>query len=340
VIATNRRYRGLPALALALALLPLSAAAATGLLAPLAVRDQGPLVQIHGLPADLDPELPPPGTFQARLALDVSSNFAKGNDAAEQILLDGELYRTTLSLQAGLGRGWLVGLELPWIAHRGGFLDSFVENWHDVVSLPQGGRNNGPRNRLAYRYLRDGVLQLELTEKTSGIGDQALTCAKQILRRHGAGTWDLALGARLELPTGDADRLQGSGSTDLALWLAAGSRAPLGGGWLAGQLAFGVLAMSRGEVLAGQQRPGAAFGRLGLAWSPVDWVACKLQLDAHSPLYQDSDLDQLNAATALLTLGGTLALPRDFDLDLGVGEDVAVETAPDIAFHLALSRRF
>ncbi len=332
---------GFSALALVLVLLlSAPAGAADDLLAPLAIRNQSPLVQIHGLPADLNPNLPPSGRVRARLALDIANNFAKGTVPGEQILLDGESYRTTLALAAGLGKSWMVGLELPWVAHREGFLDGFLEDWHDALGLPQGGRDNAPRNRLAYRYLQGGVPRLALTGETSGLGDLALLCAWQMLRREGPGTTDLAFGSRLELPTGDADRLHGSGSVDLALWLAAGRRAPLGNGELAGHLALGVLAMSRGDVLASQQRPATAFGRIGLAWSPSDRLALKLQLEAHSSLYRGSDLVQVNSPAALLTMGGTIALPGGVNLDLGFSEDMVVEAASDGAFHLALNRLF
>ena len=328
------------ALALLLAAPAIPARAGEGLLDTLAIRNQGPLAQLHGLPAVLDARQPQAGRLQTRLLVDVASNYADHATDGEELLFDGETDRVALVLNLGLPRDWSVGLEVPWVSHRGGFLDSFIENWHDIFSLPQGGRDLVSNNRLTYRYRKDGITLLDLQTKESGLGDVALNCAWQPIREDGPNGRALALGARLELPTGDADRLLGSGGTDLALWLAGSARTPFEGGTLAAHMAIGMLAMSRGDVLADQQRPLAAFGRFGFAWGPTDWIAFKVQLDGHSPLYEDSAMDELDAPAALLTLGGTLGLPADLDLDLGVTEDVAVNTAPDVTFHVALNRSF
>ena len=77
----------------------------------------------------------------------------------------------------------------------------------------------------------------------------AIGCAWQAVREEGEPAGALTLGARLELPTGDADKLLGSGSVDFALWLAGSSRAALESGTVAVHLAVGGLAMSRGDVL-------------------------------------------------------------------------------------------
>jgi hypothetical protein len=42
----------------------------------------------------------------------------------------------------------------------------------------------------------------------------------------------------------------------------------------------------------------------------------------------------------MLIGGGALKLPGEYLLDIGVSEDIAVATSPDVAFHLGLSKRF
>jgi hypothetical protein len=48
----------------------------------------------------------------------------------------------------------------------------------------------------------------------------------------------------------------------------------------------------------------------------------------------------VNAASAQLIIGGTIAFSDKTTLDIGVVEDIIVKTAPDVVFHFALSRRF
>ncbi len=100
------------------------------------------------------------------------------------------------------------------------------------------------------------------------------------------------------------------------------------------------MAMTDGQILRDQQRHWVGFGGLGVGWSPLRWLALKIQTNAHTPFYSDSDLRELNAVSAQLTVGGTLAFSDRTTLDLGVTEDIIVATAPDVVFHLNLRMKF
>ena len=90
-----------------------------------------------------------------------------------------------------------------------------------------------------------------------------------------------------------------------------------------------------------QQKNWAGFGSLGLGWqTPLSWLALKVQADAHTPFYRDSELKELGANSVQLIAGGTLYLSGKTSLDIGVGEDLAVGTAPDVSFYLTLRTRF
>jgi hypothetical protein len=108
----------------------------------------------------------------------------------------------------------------------------------------------------------------------------------------------------------------------------------------------GPVCISRGSVhqrwrhLKNQRENFVGFGSTGLGWSPADWVSFKVQCSLTSAFYNQSSLSELGKATALLTTGGTLKLPGNYQLDIGVGEDIAVATAPDVTFHLGLSKKF
>src|SRR5690606_20243831 len=110
----------------------------------------------------------------------------------------------------GLGYGWEVGLVLPYLQHSGGGLDGFIENWHDVWNLPDGGRPQAPRDVLQYRYSRDGAVLLDVRESQSGLGDVQLQAAYQLWQNDRSVA---ALAATVKLPTGDAARLTGAGAT-------------------------------------------------------------------------------------------------------------------------------
>jgi hypothetical protein len=150
----------------------------------------------------------------------------------------------------------------------------------------------------------------------------------------------VALRAGIKLPTGESSSLFGSGSTDVSLWITAADAfaLPLGHGAVFG--AAGVMVMTNGDVLTEQQANHVGFGTVGVGWKPVSWIAFKVQLDAHTPFYRDSDFQPLSKNAAQLLIGGTLGLSERTSLDIAVSEDLARKTSPDVAFHFNVITRF
>ncbi|MHB8771767.1 MAG: DUF3187 family protein [Syntrophales bacterium] len=308
-------------------------------LAPFSSRNQNPLVQIYGLPAAGSAVVAPQGQGEFRATLDHASNYVDRGSSREQLVLDGETTRLTLGGRYGLSRKVEIGVEVPYVYHGGGFLDGFLINYHDLFGFPQGGRDDAPRDRLLYRYRRDGVDRLNLASSGGGLGDIAVTAGLQLY--HEADEQRaVALRASLKLPTGRSSSLFGSGSTDVALWVAAdeGFALPLGSGALFG--AAGVLVMAGGDVLREQRNDAVGFGSIGAGWKPLDWLALKLQVDAHTAFYRNSDFQPLADFSTQLLIGGTLGLSERTSLDIAVSEDLARKTAPDVVFHFNVITRF
>jgi len=319
--------------------LPNTAAASE--MAPFASVNQSPLVSIFGLPGAGNFILMEPGRTELGLNTVLSSNYTENDNARETIILDGETTRFTLLVRHGLFPRFEVGVNIPYITQSGGFLDGSIENYHGAVGLPQGGRDLAPRNRLLYNYRRDGVTRLHVDASGSGVGDMALTSSWQLYQSGNDEKEGLALNVRLKLPTGDSDQLLGSGSTDIALSLTGGSEAKFEFGKWTTYGALGMLYMTEGKVLADQQKNWVAFGSLGLGWqTPLPWLGLKVQADAHTPFYSGSDLKEIAANSVQLIAGGTLFFSDKTSLDIGVGEDLAVGTAPDVSFYLTLRTRF
>jgi hypothetical protein len=227
------------------------------------------------------------------------------------------------------------------VAHSGGFLDGIIEGFHHFFGLPNGGRESAPRNRLLYDYSSNNNNGVNLSDSTSGLGDIRLTGAMQLYREGDEAPSAVALRASLKLPTGNSHRLLGSGGTDFALWMDASEDCRLPAlGHLTGFGAIGGMVMSDGDVLKRQQRTLAGFASLGFGWSPLSWFALKVQANGHTPIYQDSKLAELNKSSIQLVSGGTLAFTKNTTLDLGISEDVIVDTSPDVVFTLTLRTLF
>ncbi len=308
---------------------------------PFYTQNQSSVAQIFGLPAAGDAMVLTKGRFTALLAADVASNYAKDSGPSENILLDGESYRFSLALRYGISDRIEGGIDIPYVGQGGGFLDSFIIGWHNFFGLPQGGRTEAPRNRILYRYAKDGQNRLLINDSDFDIGDIRLSGGMQIYNDGQKNPRNVALRASLKLPTGASRELHGSGSTDFALWLSAGDdyQLPLRLGHFTFFGAAGGMVMSDGDILRDQQRNLAGFGTFGFGWGPAEWIALKTQVSGHTPFYK-SDLRELGKSTLQLIIGGTLAFSPKTSLDIGVSEDIIIHTSPDVAFHLALRRLF
>lgn len=305
---------------------------------PFHTFNQSPLVQIHGLPPLDSSRLVDAGRVQGIFSVDAANNFVIDADAAEQLTLDGETYRLTLAARYGLVKGVELGLDVPIVTQSGGFLDGFIEGFHRFFGLPRGGREDFPRDRLLYNYSVNGDDRINVRDSATGLGDVRVSGALQLYREEDAA---VALRASVKLPTGSSGRLHGSGSTDFALWLSASEDYRLPAlGHLTGFGGIGGMAMTGGDVLKSQQRTLAGFGSLGIGWSPLQWLALKVQANGHTSLYQGSELKQVDGASLQLVSGGTIAFGRNTSLDIGVSEDIIVETSPDVVFTLTLRTLF
>lgn len=308
---------------------------------PFKTTNQSPLLMIQPLPAESSAAIAPPGKFASALTFDLASNYTASSTNSETILLDGESYRWTLATRYGLTDRLEVGIEIPWIVSSGGFLDSFIIDWHDMFGLPQGGRDTAPKNQLHYNYAQSGEQKLRLDSSSSGLGDIVLTGAMKLYEVKTAALHDaLALRATVKLPTGDSDKLHGSGALGGTVSLCGSANHFTEWGALGLFGSLGGMLTAKGDVLKDQQESAAAFATLGLGIGPAPWISFKLQLNANTPLYKDSSLTELSKSAVMLVMGGALQLPGDYRLDIGVSEDIAVATAPDVAVHLGLSKVF
>ncbi len=304
---------------------------------PLFVKNQNPFIRVFGLPAAESGRIVATGDMVGRLVVDVANNMVMSDAGNEKIVLDGESVISTVVMRYGLREGFEVGLDLPYVSHEKGSLDSFIEDWHDFFYLPDGQRQDRPGKVLEYRYERDGRL-LHLEEKHSqGLGDVQLSIAKPIMNRQLKEGQYLAWRATMKLPTGESEDLHGSGGFDFSLRLCGEDNASLSFLGLDYWAVAGLLYMGKGDVLPGYQRDFAVFGTMGLGWQLFNWLDLKMQVDAHTALFY-SDLTELGVGAVILSTGGTMHLPADYHLDLNVVEDVAVNTAPDVVFHLAVRK--
>ena len=303
---------------------------------PFSTSNLSPLVQPYGIPASRSALQTGHGRLNWHIRTELANNFTKGTDGNEAISIDGETWRSTVSLRYGITDQWEVALDLPYIRQDGGSLDSFIEDWHGWFGLPNGGREDVPDNQLTYLYELNGDRLVDLRDSTSGIGDASLSIG-YLLRRQEDQSWNVRAGVKL--PTGDPDDLTGSDSTDvfMSLHVSDDSLLQHKDWYFHGSL--GLLVPGEAEIIADKLEDYVLFGSATVAWHTWKNVALKAQIDFHSAVY-DSDLKELGEFSAQLVLGGSLNLGEKLLLDISVAEDIITDTSPDVVFQLGLRSRF
>jgi hypothetical protein len=301
--------------------------------------NQSPLISIYGLPGNGNFLLLPAGATEVGMNAALSNNFATNENQREQIILDGETTRFTLTVRHAFSQGLEFGIKVPYIVQGGGFMDNFIEEYHSTFGMPQGDRLQAPRNRLLYWYRNNGIDKILVNSSGAGFGDIQVTTALQLYEDKKVGR-GLSLNFDIKLPTGDSHQLMGSGSTDFSLWLTGGTDLGTAAGKWTTYGAAGLLYMTDGDVLPDQQKSWVSFGSLGLGWIPLSWLALKVQTDAHTVFYNHTDLRQMGTNSVQFIAGGTATLWGGSTLDISMGEDLVSSTSPDVVFYLNLRQRF
>jgi hypothetical protein len=244
--------------------------------------------------------------------------------------LDGEEWQLTgdWAVKAGSSR---FNVRVRVASRSGGIADQAIWNWHTMFNMPQGGREDAPKNRLVYHLERDGRVIGDLTR--SGVSLMDLDVAW--VRPFGTADAGARIGVSVQLPTGRQSDFSGSGGTDGLVGAAAWKR--LGRFKVFGQAERVMLGLPRNSPLR-EVVDGTSFNR---AWGSVAWLGqgpglldglgLEISLAYTGSPYR-TGLERLDRAgwQQHWTLRHT-RLPR---WRFGVSEEAGTFTAPDITAYL------
>ena len=303
---------------------PLPAAAEAPVSDAFPLRNHNPFLQVYGLPTFQTHELVAEGKIDVSLSYDVANDADDADRLGERLIIDAESQVLNLSIRRRFGERFEFGIDVPWVRHSGGYLDSVIFNFHDLVGLPNSNRD-GPDDQYRLFFEQQGTVFFETDVPTSGISDVQVTAAMDL----GKAT----LRAGIKVPTGDPDELTGSGAADVSLGLYGGSTTSLFKRELAYSGFFGVLVLGDGDIMPDLQRSAVPYAGAALRWQATSRMALATQLYVQGP-YFDAELDELGGNTFQLSFGADFRLQGSF-LRLAIVEDIAAAAAPDFALHLS-----
>ena len=299
-------------------------------------HDNGPLTGIFGIPDSTEGgKLLRSGDSSWDLSVTLASHSIEYSRSTEFLYLDGETTRFEFRYRIGIGDKLELGVELPYVQHQAGQLDSLIDTWHKWLGLPRGLRPFREQDILDFRYANGSGVAIDVHSKSQGIGDARLIGGWQLSAtdRH-----QVALRFGAKFATGDSSKLHGSGGMDLSLGLAGDARSLFGIRKLNGFYRLHAIKIGEPDLLADRHEDWASYLSAGIGLQVTDRIELRLQGASRSAMY-DSEIRSLGGSATTVTAGGNILIFDNYELSLGVSEDVDARTAPDVAFQIALHYR-
>lgn len=276
----------------------------------------------------------PEGSLGYSITSAYSSMFENGFSANSKVVLDGELWRNGFGLRYGVSPATDVEVEVPLVLATSGFLDTFVESFHELFLFPNSGRDERPRfaYEMKVQHGSHDVYQLEGDEL--GLGDIPIVVTQRLVEEsseHPA----LAVRVGVELPTGSESRGFGNGTVDF------------GGGVLAqrtwnrwtvtGAVDYVVTGDSTAFEHGGVEALDLYDAQCGVEYRWNDGVSLLTGMSFSSSVTHDIDIEELDSAILLVDLGAAWDLAGGSRLTVGFEEDAIAAAGPDFTFFVAWS---
>ena len=296
---------------------------------PLWVENLSPLTQLVALPSQRSADIKE--GLSVSVHSDIATHFVSQATERARVFFDGETQKHSFNLRWGLSPEWELSAHLSSIKHDGGFVDSYVNRWHDFFGMSDGGRSTLPEDQI--RFQLDGIEQQSLLDRpVSGQCDSTLELGYVAERQQAL---QIAYAVGYKDSNGSSERWLGSGADDLygvrASVVRIRGSAPL--------LARTVWChSSRRECTGRSAKRLVVVHRLVSRVASNDRWSLIAQLDSHSALMK-SEVDAVGETAGMLSLGLRRQLGRQWALDVSFAEDIVVESAPDIIFQASLHFR-
>lgn len=248
---------------------------------------------------------------------------------------DGELYRSSVSIRRGLGKGLQLSVMIPVLNFQGGFADSLIEGFHDDTGFEQAGRTGMPRDSYTV-YVRDpeGNEVFRNADPGPGLGDLALSLKGRIPVEDPS--WRMSVEGTVKLPTGDEEDLYGTGSADVGAAFHVTkyfARSCLHG-------SIGGIRLGEAEVyhLDSQTQLFAMLGYEHAIGHTASWL---IEVTASQSPFEDLNVAGLNDVQFLTDLGVKKGFGENTVLFFALSENfLTFGSTADVGLHLGLTQTF
>ena len=304
---------------------------------PLQTANRFPLHMLVLTPRPVAAQTPAQGQAEATMALEYSSIFYDYRNDRWDFLIDMEILVVDLSMVYGITDNLAIRLDLPFVSMRDGFLDGFLQNYHDALGVSNYGREDRPTDTFAYRATKDGTLWIQGESDALKLGEVRVSTQVGFPPASmGGGILHSAALFTVKLPTGDSNQGMGSGETDVGFYL------PVQ--WNRMQWSFflmpGTAWISDPETLGAQVSARNSLSLFaGAAWRSSSQWCWLVQANYYSSPFESSGLNELDTGALELSLGFQRSISNALSLEFVFSEDLT-RPVPDFNLRLGLTWKF
>jgi len=271
------------------------------------------------------PFVEPGRAWRVTALVDYASPIEYVSSPTVTYLLDAELLRAELTVTREIGKQvFLLGQTSLNQAHDG-FLDGFIDWYHDLFGFPTGARKIRPRNRFGYELSLAGGLSVSRAKPAAYLGDIRLGAGL----RHSS-HWQTIVSATLPTNTGPEGFKRGVPSVNAVTTL----RSNFGGRFTyEGTLGAGYTP-EHGDLRDFQHTIFLLISQ-GVRARIAGPLHLYSNLIYHSALYRDLGHSELDGRELTIDLGGFFKFRKGPEWMLGLTEDLEPSgPAIDVSFRL------
>ncbi|MDM8524487.1 DUF3187 family protein [Desulfococcaceae bacterium HSG8] len=297
---------------------------------PLHVRNQFPPHLMFLKPVPDSPLLVPRDQWEFSLAADYASVFTDASSDEWSVLADMEMTMLELSIAYGITEYLSLSLDVPLVSMNDGFLDGFLENYHDALGVSNYGREKRPKDEFGYELKKGGETWFSGESGGLHLADISIS-AKLSLTDEKSGIFpaSVSLAYTLKVPLGDESSGFGSGRFDHGISLLSQFRFSS----FAFYLNPGIIFLSDPETSGAHVSVNNIFGVFaGGEYIYDKSLALSAQLNYYTSPFKNTGLRSLDDDTLELALGFTYELAHGMKLEFAFCEDLTY-SSPDFNVH-------
>ncbi len=295
---------------------------------PLQVKNQFPLFMYVNAPYLETARIE--NSFSASLSY--SSVYMVRESTEWYVGLDMEVTELNLRLKKNIKDFLEVGVDIPIVSFSSGFMDGFINSFHEAFGLRDYGRSNRPDNAFLYDVRREGVPVIDGRGGRITIGDIRLSLKKPILY----GDPSISIKGDVEFPTGDAKDGYGNGSFDAGIAMLLDKKL---GEKVKTYLNIGAVFPGDLKGYEKVELKEYIYGGAGVEAYLLKNLSLLGQVFIQGSPYPKTDIATVDRTAVLLSFGGRYLFGKN-SFELSFTEDPNISGAPDFTLNFSYKRNF